>query len=157
MPVNHRQWIQFVPGDPDKIWDFFSRPENLARITPPPMNFRIRNDVQGKEMYEGMMIAYTVAPIWGIDLTWVTEITHIRPGRYFVDEQRIGPYTLWHHEHWFDVVPGGVNMRDILHYAVPFGWLGGWADRFFIASQIEDIFAYRNTAILKGVDEGWFE
>ncbi|MCO6484178.1 MAG: SRPBCC family protein, partial [Saprospiraceae bacterium] len=92
-----------------------------------------------------------------IDLTWVTEITHIRPSRYFVDEQRIGPYTLWHHEHWFDVVPGGVNMRDILHYAVPFGWLGGWADRFFIASQIEDIFAYRNTAILKGVDEGWFE
>ena len=156
MKVYFKQWHQDIPGNPEKIWDFFSRPENLQRITPKEMNFRIQTDITGKEMYEGMMIVYKVSPLLGLDMTWATEITHIRPGVHFIDEQRIGPYAMWHHEHWFEPIEGGVRMKDLLHYAIPFGPLGTIANALIVDKKVEGIFTYRTKVIEQLIREGEF-
>ena len=147
MKVFHRQWEKIVPGTLEEVWAFFSRPENLNRLTPKDMSFVIHSDIQGKEMYEGMMILYTVSPLAGIRLNWATEITHITPLQYFVDEQRSGPFAMWHHEHHFKQVEKGVRMQDILHYAVPLGPLGLLANELFVRSRVEEIFRFRDEAI----------
>jgi ligand-binding SRPBCC domain-containing protein len=149
MKVYIKQWEQYVPGDPEKIWQFFSRPENLQTITPREMNFRIQSDIAGKEMYEGMMIVYKVSPLLGIDMTWATEITKIREGVCFIDEQRVGPYALWHHEHWFAPADGGVLMADLLHYAIPYGPLGLLANALIVDKKVEGIFTHRKAIIEK--------
>ncbi len=156
MKVHFKQWHRDLPGDPQRIWDFFSRPENLQRITPKEMNFRIQTDIAGKEMYEGMMIVYKVSPLLGLDMTWATEITHIQPGVHFIDEQRIGPYAMWHHEHWFEPIEGGVCMKDLLHYAIPFGPLGSIANALIVDKKVEGIFAYRTRVIEQFIREGKF-
>ncbi|MEZ5030668.1 MAG: SRPBCC family protein [Saprospiraceae bacterium] len=157
MKVYRKTWKQEIPGDPERIWAFFSRPENLQRITPAEMNFRIQSDIAGKEMYEGMMIVYKVSPLLGLDLTWATEITHIRPGVLFIDEQRIGPYAMWHHEHWFEPVSGGVLMTDLLHYAIPFGPLGTIANALIVDRKVEGIFTYRTGVIEQLIRDGEFQ
>lgn len=149
MKVYFKQWEQYVPGNPDKIWRFFSRPENLQAITPKGMNFRIQTNIVGKEMYEGMIIVYKVSPLLGIDMTWATEITHIQEGVCFIDDQRVGPYALWHHEHWFAQVEGGVLMTDLLHYAIPFGPLGSIANKLIVDQKVDGIFTYRKSVIDK--------
>ena len=156
MKVYRKEWKQEIPGDPDKIWAFFSRPENLQRITPADMNFRIQTDIAGKEMYEGMMIVYKVSPLLDLDMTWATEITHIRPGVHFIDEQRIGPYAMWHHEHWFEPVKGGVLMTDLLHYAIPYGPLGPIANALIVDRKVEGIFTYRTGVIEQLIRDGEF-
>jgi len=98
---------------------------------------------EGDRMYAGMVIRYTVKPLLGIPLNWVTEITHVDPLNYFVDEQRFGPYAFWHHQHFFKPVDNGVEMRDIVHYKIPFGPLGLIADRILVRKQVEGIFNYR--------------
>ena len=156
MDVVRKEWEQDIIGDPTKVWDYFSRPENLKNITPPSMDFRIRSDIQGKPMYEGMMIVYKVSPVLGVSMTWATEITHIRPGVFFIDEQRIGPYAMWHHEHWFEPIEGGVRMKDILHYAIPFGPLGTIANALFVESKVDEIFKFRFRAVEDLVAKGVF-
>lgn len=94
-------------------------------------------------MYPGIIIAYSVRPVLGIPLSWVTEITHIQEPHYFVDEQRFGPYSLWHHKHFFTEIPGGVEMTDEVHYVIPFGFLGRLMHALFIRKQLEGIFAFR--------------
>ncbi len=97
----------------------------------------------GEEMYAGMLISYHVRPVLGIPLKWVTEITHVRNRSFFVDEQRFGPYALWHHQHHFREIEGGVEMRDIVHYKIPFGPVGRLVNRLFVGSQVQSIFRYR--------------
>lgn len=134
---------QFIPASLDKVWEFISSPQNLKVITPPYMGFDIVNKLNSETMYPGIIIAYKVSPILGIKMNWVTEITHIEDKHYFVDEQRIGPYSFWHHKHFLREVEGGVEMYDLLHYRAPFGILGRLANRLMIRRKIEEIFAYR--------------
>jgi ligand-binding SRPBCC domain-containing protein len=133
---------QFLPISLEKAWDFFSSPKNLNEITPPEMTFKILNELPEK-MYEGMMISYKISPMFNIPLDWVTEITHIKENQFFVDEQRVGPYSIWHHEHHFKAVEGGVHMTDILHYHVGMGPLGWIASKLFVDAKVQGIFDYR--------------
>ena len=133
---------QFVKTDLNTCWDFFSSPSNLKVITPDYMGFDVKTDVPEK-MYEGLIISYTVKPLLGIPMEWVTEITHINEMSFFVDEQRIGPYKMWHHEHHFKEINGGVEMTDIVSYVIPFGILGKLVQPILVQPKLEEIFAYR--------------
>ena len=139
---------QFVKTDLQTCWDFFSSPANLKRITPSYMGFDVKTEVP-THMYEGLIIAYTVKPLLGIPVEWVTEITHVKDKSFFVDEQRKGPYTMWHHEHHFKEVDGGVEMTDIVSYIIPMGVIGKMVHPFLVKPKLEEIFAYR----FKIVDE----
>lgn len=133
---------QFLPIPLAQAWDFFSSPRNLNEITPDEMVFHILSDVPDK-MYPGLLIIYRLAPMLKIPMTWVTEITHIEDGRYFIDEQRQGPYALWHHEHHFKEVDGGVQMTDILHYDIGLSVLGSLAGALFVDRKVRGIFTFR--------------
>lgn len=133
---------QLLPLTIDKAWEFFSSPANLDAITPPDLGFRITGGVTPR-MFEGQIIRYRirVAPlVW---VPWVTEIRCVEEGRSFIDEQRFGPYKFWHHRHHFEAVPGGVRMRDTVHYALPFGPFGSLAHAMFVRRKLEWIFGYR--------------
>ncbi len=135
---------QLLKSDLETVWNFMSSPSNLAVITPSYMGFNILSDKEdAKEMYAGQIIEYHVSPLFGIKMHWVTEITHVEHHQYFVDEQRFGPYTLWHHKHFLKEVPGGVEMTDLLHYKVPFGFIGKTVNSLFIKHKIKEIFDYR--------------
>jgi ligand-binding SRPBCC domain-containing protein len=137
-----------MPITLDKAWDFFSSPNNLAKITPPAMSFIVTSGNRPDTiMYPGMIITYKVSPLWGIKMNWMTEITHVKEKEYFVDEQRFGPYALWHHEHHFKEIEGGVHMTDILHYAIPYGFIGRIANSLLVKGQIKKIFDYREEAV----------
>lgn len=133
---------QFLPIPLQEAWDFFSSPSNLSKITPSSLGFVVHGIVP-ERMYPGLFIQYTVSPLFGIPMRWVTEITHVREGEYFVDEQRVGPYSIWHHEHFFTAVEGGVLMRDVVHYKVPLGILGQLVHPFIVRPKLEQIFSYR--------------
>lgn len=134
---------QNIPATIDKVWDFISSPHNLKLITPPHMGFKIISEMDSEKMYPGQIIAYKVSPVAGIKLTWVTEITHVKEQEYFVDEQRFGPYTLWHHKHFIRPIKNGVEMTDIVDYKIPFGFVGDIANSVFIKKQLQTIFDYR--------------
>lgn len=137
----------FIPADRNTCWGFFSDPSNLQRITPPSMDFRITSD-PCSQMYAGQIITYRVRPLAGIPVNWVTEITQVREGSFFIDEQRIGPYRFWHHQHHFREVEGGTEMTDIVHYALPL-------DPFsrillpVVKRKLGSIFAFREEVIRK--------
>ena len=139
--------IQKIPVSLNTAWDFFSSPANLKDITPPDMGFNIISQHHGEKMYPGQVIEYTVKPLLGIPLYWMTEITHVQDKQYFVDEQRFGPYSLWHHQHHFKAVDGGVEMTDIVHYKLPFWVLGDIANSLFVKTQLDGIFNYRFTKV----------
>jgi ligand-binding SRPBCC domain-containing protein len=131
-----------LPITPEQAWTFFSSPRNLNEITPADMTFHITSEIPD-EMYEGLFITYKLKPLLNIPVSWVTEITHIKNQSYFIDEQRVGPYRMWHHEHHFREVPGGVEMTDILHYDVGksiFGWM---ASKLFVDQRVKEIFEFR--------------
>jgi len=140
--------IQKIPSNVSEVWDFISSPANLKRITPDHMGFDIITPELPEKMYPGMIIAYKVSPFLGLKMTWVTEITHIREKAYFVDEQRVGPYSIWHHEHQIKSIDGGVLMTDIVSYKPPFGILGSIANELFIRKQLKAIFDYREKAVI---------
>ncbi len=128
---------------PQKAWAFFSDPRNLARITPPEVGFQVVSEVP-EHIYAGLMIEYRVRPLLGIPLKWLTEITQVREGEYFVDEQRRGPYALWHHEHWFHPQPDGrVEIEDRVTYAPPLGLLGTLVHPWLVRPRLDRIFAHR--------------
>jgi ligand-binding SRPBCC domain-containing protein len=143
------QTIQRIPVSIETAWEFFSNPANLQEITPPHLGFRIVSKYHGEKMYPGQIIEYKVRPLFNIPLYWMTEITHVETGRFFVDEQRYGPYDMWHHQHHFKSVEGGVEMTDIVHYKIPFGFLGNWAHALFIKKQLQTIFNYRFETVEK--------
>ena len=134
--------VQYLNSDIKSVWEFASSPKNLKEITPDYMLFNITSENQDK-MYPGMIISYQVAPILKLKLNWVTEITHVIENNFFVDEQKIGPYALWHHQHLFEVVDKRVKMIDIVTYKPPFGFIGRLANTLFIENQIKSIFEYR--------------
>lgn len=137
---------QFIPASLETCWDYFSSPNNLKEITPKNMGFIIKTDLPGK-MYEGMMIEYIVTPLLGIPMNWITEIKAVKEGVFFIDEQRKGPYKIWHHEHHFKAVEGGVEMTDIVSYEVPFGFLGKLVHPIIVRPKLEQIFQYRTMKI----------
>lgn len=134
---------QLIKASLDEVWSFMSSPKNLKTITPDYMGFDITSEDADQNMYEGMIISYRVSPVLGIKTTWVTEITHVRDKHYFVDEQRIGPYKLWHHQHILEDTSDGVLMTDIVSYAPPFGILGKIANVLMINKKLNEIFKYR--------------
>ncbi|MBE0675473.1 MAG: SRPBCC family protein [Bacteroidales bacterium] len=140
---------QKLPATLSEVWDFISSPANLKEITPRHMGFIINGNTGEGKMYPGMIISYKVSPLLGIKLNWVTEITHVREFEYFVDEQRIGPYSMWHHEHRVEPIEGGVLMTDIVTYQPPLGFLGALANKLFIKKQLRHIFDYRTIALEK--------
>jgi ligand-binding SRPBCC domain-containing protein len=143
MAVYSLHAMQRVPVSLEKAWDFFSDPANLTTITPSDMGFQVISRHQGSRMYPGQIIEYRVRPLLGIPLYWMTEITHVSDLKFFVDEQRFGPYSLWHHQHHFTEREGGVDMTDIVHYKLPLGFLGSMAHSVFVRRRLEEIFTYR--------------
>jgi ligand-binding SRPBCC domain-containing protein len=147
MKIHTVKYEQFVPVDLATAWDFFSSPKNLAKITPQHMGFQITNKYDVGKMYPGMLITYKVSPLLGIKLDWCTEITHVKDQVYFVDEQRFGPYAMWHHQHHFEVVEGGVMMTDIVDYAISFGIFGSIVNVLLVKNAVKEIFEFRKHKI----------
>lgn len=139
---------QFIPAGLNQVWEFISNPGNLSKITPPTMDFTITSESEGK-MYPGQIISYRVRPLFTIPTTWVTEITHVKDKLYFVDEQRIGPYKMWHHEHFLKEIPGGIEMTDIISYQPPLGFLGRIANQILIRKKLQEIFSFRRATLKK--------
>lgn len=139
---------QSLPISKEEAWIFLSNPKNLKVITPDYMKFEILSG-DDKEMYAGQIIEYIVTPVLGIKLKWVTEITHVVEGEYFVDEQRFGPYSLWHHKHFIKEIPGGIEMEDIVHYKLPFGIIGRLAHPIIVKSKLKKIFEFRRNKLIE--------
>ncbi len=139
---------QKLPITLDKAWKFLSDPKNLKTITPDYMGFQIISGAD-REMYSGQIIQYIVTPVAGIKSKWVTEITHVQDKEYFVDEQRFGPYSLWHHKHFLKEIPGGVEMEDIIDYKVPFGILGQLVHPILVKPKLKEIFQYREKKLIE--------
>ena len=135
---------QNLPIPIDAAWEFFSDAGNLARITPPSLGFQLTSEPAGG-MYAGMIITYRVRPLLGVPVSWVTEITHVDEPHMFVDEQRFGPYRFWHHQHLFREIPGGVAMRDIVHYALP--KRARPVAPFLVAPRLQVIFDHRRRVL----------
>jgi len=133
---------QNLPISVDQAWKFLSNPANLKTITPDYMSFDILSGAD-RPMYPGQIIQYIVTPVLGIKTKWVTEITHVMNKKYFVDEQRFGPYSLWHHKHFIKEIDGGVEMEDIIDYKIPLGWLGQLVHPILVKPKLEEIFKYR--------------
>lgn len=143
MKIYTKKYRTVIPISIEEAWDFFSSPNNLSKITPEHMGFIITSEYTNEKMYPGMLITYKVSPLLGIKMDWCTEITHVVEQQYFVDEQRFGPYAMWHHQHHFKKLEQGVEMIDIIDYALPFGFLGRAMNSLLISNEIEKIFDYR--------------
>ena len=149
MPIHVLRTTQVIEAPLDECWAFFSDPRNLAKITPLALGFQIVSDLP-PAIRPGLIIQYRVRPLFGIPMTWVSEITHVEGARFFIDEQRIGPYSLWHHEHSFrEVEDGRTEITDVVQYAPPFGILGEIVHPFLIAPELAKIFAFREKAVRK--------
>lgn len=139
--------IQNIPVSLDEAWNFFSSPSNLSSITPEKLNFKILSSHDGTKMYAGQIIEYTVNPLLGIPVYWMTEITHVKEKEYFIDEQRFGPYKFWHHQHHFEETNEGILMTDIVHYKLPLLFLGDIANKLIVKKQLTEIFEYRSQKV----------
>ncbi|PZO33584.1 MAG: cell division inhibitor [Flavobacteriaceae bacterium] len=139
---------QQLPVSIQTAWEFISNPKNLEIITPKSMQFRTLSGDE-KEMFAGQIIHYKITPLFGISMQWVTEITHVQEQKFFVDEQRFGPYAFWHHKHFLKAIPGGVEMEDIVHYKLPMGLLGQLAHPFMVKPKLDEIFAYRRKKLIE--------
>jgi ligand-binding SRPBCC domain-containing protein len=146
--VYNLKTVQLLPVSMEKAWNFFSSPANLAAITPEKLQFKIISAHHGETMYPGQLIEYTVKPLLGIPLYWMTEITHVEHHKYFIDEQRFGPYSFWHHQHHFMQTVDGIEMTDIVHYKLPLWQLGDIANSLLVKKQLKEIFDYRYKAIV---------
>lgn len=139
---------QNLPISLQDAWDFIADPKNLAVITPDSMGFKtISGD--DRKMFAGQVIEYTITPLFGLKMSWVTEITHVQEKAFFVDEQRFGPYAFWHHKHFLKQIPGGVEMEDIVHYKVPMGFLGRLVHPFLVKPRLKEIFDYRHKKLVE--------
>lgn len=135
--------VQRIPVSLEQAWEFFSNPANLSVITPKKLGFKTISRHHGPAMYPGQLIEYRVSPLLGLPLYWMTEITHVSELKYFVDEQRFGPYRFWQHQHHFSVKDGVVEMVDIVHYKLPFWFLGDIANALLVRRQLKEIFDFR--------------
>lgn len=137
---------QTLPIDLKTAWDFFSSPKNLDKITPKDLGLKITSEVPDK-MYPGMLITYDVTPLPFVKSKWVTEITHVDEPNYFVDEQRFGPYSFWHHKHYFEEIKGGVEVTDVVDYAIPLGPIGDLLNHLVVKNKLQHIFDYRSKVL----------
>lgn len=147
MKIYRLHTVQKLPISLDEAWAFFSDPKNLKTITPDYMGFNIISGAE-KQMFSGQIIQYIVTPLLGIKTKWVTEITHVVPQQHFVDEQRFGPYALWHHKHFFKAIEGGIEMEDIVDYKLPMGILGQLVHPFLVKPKLDEIFQYRQQRLI---------
>jgi len=143
--VHQLLFTQFIPASPGAVWEFFSTPNNLNALTPPELHFETLTHPD--PMYAGQMISYRIRLLPGIRVRWLTEITHVRTGTYFVDEQRIGPYKVWHHEHHFEAKNGGVEMTDRVTYALPFAPASEVVHLLWVKPLLKRVFAYRREQV----------
>lgn len=148
MRVYKKETVQFVNATLAECWTFFSNPKNLQKITPEAMGFQI-TDFDGNAMYPGQIIQYKITPLLGLKLSWTTEITQVKDHSYFIDEQRFGPYSFWHHKHFFEQVGDQVKMTDVVHYALPLGFIGRIMNSFVVENKLKEIFKYRHLVIDK--------
>lgn len=139
---------QILPISKKEAWDFLSNPKNLKVITPDHMGFTIITGAD-RPMFPGQIIQYFVKPFPFIRTKWVTEITHVVNGEYFVDEQRFGPYSLWHHKHFLKETEKGVEMEDVIDYRLPLGLLGKIAHWLFVRKKLQSIFDYRKKKLIQ--------
>lgn len=146
MKVYKLEATQLINASIEECWDFFSSPKNLQTITLDNMSFEIQ-DFDGKRMYPGQIITYTLKPLLGFKINWMTIITVSKENEYFVDEQRFGPYALWHHKHFFEPTENGTKMTDVVHYALPFGFLGRIMNKLVVENKLKAIFDYRRNKI----------
>ena len=144
--VNKLFYSQKLPISLDDAWDFLSSPNNLKLITPESMNFKII-DWDKKKAYPGQIIQYTVSPVLGVKIKWVTEITQVKRNSYFIDEQRFGPYSFWHHKHFIKEIDNGILMDDIIHYKIPFGFIGEILNKVYVQNKLKKIFKYRENKL----------
>ena len=140
---------QFLPISIEKAWAFFSSPKNLSVITPPSMEFKILSDLEGEDIYEGMLIDYRVKPLLGIPVRWQTEISDVKENYSFTDQQLTGPYKVWKHTHTFIAQKDGILMTDEIHYKLPMGWLGTIVEKLIVRNKIKSIFEYRKNILNK--------
>ena len=148
MKIYNKTAVQNLPITLEEAWNFFSNPKNLKTITPKYMGFVIKSGAE-KPLFAGQLIEYVVTPLFGIKTQWVSEITHVKNQDYFVDQQVAGPYSMWHHKHFFRSIPGGVAVEDCVDYVVPLGIIGQLVHPFLVAPKINEIFNYRNAKLLE--------
>ena len=148
MKIYRLHTTQNLPISINEAWNFLSDPVNLKTITPDYMGFEILSGAERK-MFPGQIIQYIVTPILGIPTKWVTEITHVKKGEYFVDEQRFGPYSLWHHKHFLKPIKNGVEMEDIIDYKIPFGLFGQMIHPILVKPKLNEIFKYRKIKLVE--------
>ena len=148
MKIFKLKYSQKLPINLNEAWDFLSSPDNLELITPKSMDFNI-TDYDKKKAYPGQIIQYTVRPVLGFKINWVTEITQVKDKEFFIDEQRFGPYSFWHHKHFIKEIDGGVLMEDVIHYKIPFGPIGVLLNFLFINSKLKNVFKYRELELIK--------
>lgn len=149
MKIYYYKTEQFLSTDINTAWNFFSSAKNLARITPPELDFNILTALDEKDIYQGMLIEYTIRPLFGILLNWQTQILTIKKPEMFIDKQLKGPYKIWEHTHEFIQTEKGVLMKDSVKYLLPFGILGNIAHSLFVRRKIERIFNYRKQVLNK--------
>jgi ligand-binding SRPBCC domain-containing protein len=147
MAIYRNVQVQTIPLPLEEAWAFFANPRNLAKLTPEEMQFKHIYEPDAAQVYPGMMLVYSVSPVAGIPMQWVTEITQVEPMSRFVDEQRRGPFGMWHHIHEFKSVSGGTEITDTLYYEMPFWVFGQIAHALFAKKQIEGIFEYRRARL----------
>lgn len=138
---------QVIPISIDKAWAYFSQPENLPEITPPDMKFEITSPDIIQGTYQGRIITYRLKPFPFMQSSWVTEITAVSEKKYFIDEQRLGPYAFWHHTHLLKTHPEGTEMVDQVYYKLPLGFLGKLANSLFVKGKLRKIFEYRQNKL----------
>jgi ligand-binding SRPBCC domain-containing protein len=139
---------QALPADLEQAWRFFSDPANLRLITPPWLDFTITSPVP-EIIYPGLILTYRIRPLAGVPMNWVSEITHVRAPHYFVDEQRLGPYRFWHHQHRLAASGDGVTVEDVVHYRLPLGIVGVMAHRWWVQGRLDEIFRFRYHALAR--------
>ena len=144
MSIHRKTYIQQLPITLEEAWEFFSRPDNLAKVTPPDMKFRITNGVSGSVIHEGMIITYAIAVI---PVPWTTEISRVVKNEMFEDRQIAGPFDLWQHRHLFRAIEGGVEMTDVIDYQLPLGPLGEFANALVVDRLLDQLFRYRRRMI----------
>lgn len=143
MAVRTLTAVQKIPATMDDVWKLISDPANLSLITPTDMRFRVISAEKVNSLYPGQFIEYKVSPLFRIPLYWKTEIMDVRKHELFIDEQRKGPYRLWRHEHYFNTIPGGVEMRDVVKYENPYGIFGRWANSLLVRKKLLQLFHFR--------------
>lgn len=147
MSKHRKTYVQNIPVSLEQAWEFFSLPDNLSRITPPEMMFRITNGMQGMNIHEGMIITYTLYPFMMIPVNWTTEIVRVSKPDFFEDRQIRGPYEEWNHRHLFRVISGGVEMTDMIEYRLPLDLFGDLINEFVVARRLDEVFGYRRRKI----------